>query len=70
MRYVLGEISYTDVAQALSSLAGGRTQLALAESNFITSRATYQQGSERSRHGDLRPALPLIATSHGRSRAP
>jgi outer membrane protein len=36
-------VTRTDVAQAESSLASGRAQLASAESNYITSRANYRQ---------------------------
>jgi outer membrane protein len=42
-RFAAGEVTRTDVAQAESSLASGRSQLAVAESNYITSRANYRQ---------------------------
>ncbi len=42
-RFSAGEVTRTDVAQAESSLAAGRAQLASAESNYITSRANYRQ---------------------------
>jgi outer membrane protein len=42
-RFAAGEVTRTDVAQAESSLASGRAQLASAESNYITSRANYRQ---------------------------
>ncbi|MGH8733234.1 MAG: TolC family protein, partial [Burkholderiales bacterium] len=42
-RFDAGEVTRTDVAQAESRLAQGRSQLAVAESNFITSRAQYLQ---------------------------
>src|SRR5208337_4529463 len=42
-RFTAGEVTRTDVAQAEASLAGGRAQLAQAESNYITSRANYRQ---------------------------
>jgi outer membrane protein len=42
-RFNAGEVTRTDVAQAESRLAQGRSQLAVAESNFITSRAQYLQ---------------------------
>src|SRR6185295_5731925 len=42
-RFTAGEVTRTDVAQAESRLAGGRSQLSVAESNFVTSRATYRQ---------------------------
>jgi outer membrane protein len=42
-RFSAGEVTRTDVAQAESRLAGGRSQLSVAESNFVTSKATYRQ---------------------------
>jgi outer membrane protein len=42
-RFNVGEVTRTDVAQAESSLAGGRSQVLLAESNYKTSVATYRQ---------------------------
>jgi outer membrane protein len=36
-------VTRTDVAQAESSLAAGRSQLSLAESNYVTAQAQYQQ---------------------------
>jgi outer membrane protein len=42
-RFNVGEVTRTDVAQAESRLAGGRSQLLTAESNYITSRANYRQ---------------------------
>ena len=42
-RFTAGEVTRTDVAQAEASLASGRSQLAQAESNYITSRANYRQ---------------------------
>jgi outer membrane protein len=42
-RFNAGEVTRTDVAQAESRLAQGRSQLAVAESNFITSKAQYLQ---------------------------
>ena len=42
-RFAAGEVTRTDVAQAEASLASGRSQLAQAESNYITSRANYRQ---------------------------
>src|SRR5215831_11401141 len=38
-----GEVTRTDVAQAESRLAGGRSQLSLAESNYVTAQAQYLQ---------------------------
>jgi len=42
-RFTAGEVTRTDVAQAESRLAGGRSQLSLAESNYVTAQANYQQ---------------------------
>ena len=42
-RFNVGEVTRTDVAQAESRLAAGRSQLLTAESNYITSRAVYRQ---------------------------
>jgi outer membrane protein len=42
-RCSVGELTRTDVAQAESRLAAGRSQLATAEANFTNSRAVYRQ---------------------------
>ena len=42
-RFSAGEVTRTDVAQAESRLAAGRSQLALAESNYVTAQAQYMQ---------------------------
>ena len=42
-RFNVGEVTKTDVAQAESRLAAGRSQLAQAESNYITAKARYVQ---------------------------
>src|SRR5262249_7940996 len=42
-RFNVGEVTRTDVAQAESRLAAGRAQVLSAESNYVTSRATYRQ---------------------------
>lgn len=42
-RFAVGEVTRTDVAQAESRLAAGRSQVAQAESNYNASRAVYQQ---------------------------
>ena len=57
-RFNVGEVTRTDVAQAESRLAAGRSQLLTAESNYITSRANYRQviGVEP---GRLAPAMPV-----------
>ena len=57
-RFNVGEVTRTDVAQAESSLAAGRSQVLLAEANYTASRATYRQviGVEP---GNLTPATPV-----------
>ena len=42
-RFNVGEVTRTDVAQAEARLSTGRSQLAQAESNYVSSRATYLQ---------------------------
>lgn len=50
-RFNVGEVTRTDVAQAESRLAGGRSQLLTAESNYKTSVAAYRKviGTEPSK---------------------
>src|SRR5450830_1615993 len=57
-RFNVGEVTRTDVAQAESSVAAGRSQVLLAEANYTSSRATYRQviGNEP---GKLTPATPV-----------
>jgi len=57
-RFSAGEVTRTDVAQAESRLAAGRSQLLTAESNYTTSRAQYRQviGVEP---GRLTPGMPV-----------
>jgi outer membrane protein len=57
-RFNVGEVTRTDVAQAESRLAAGRSQLLTAESNYTTSRANYRQviGVEP---GRLTAAMPV-----------
>ena len=57
-RFNVGEVTRTDVAQAESRLAAGRSQVLTAEANYTTSRATYRQviGVEP---GNLAPAAPV-----------
>src|SRR6266571_1186171 len=57
-RFSAGEVTRTDVAQAESRLSGGRSQLSLAESNYVTTKAQYRQviGVEP---GRLTPAMPV-----------
>jgi outer membrane protein len=42
-RFNVGEVTKTDVAQAESRVAAGRSSMLGAESNLVTSRATYRQ---------------------------
>jgi len=42
-RFTAGEVTRTDVAQAESRLAAGRSQLSQAESNYVTAQAQYLQ---------------------------
>jgi outer membrane protein len=57
-RFNVGEVTKTDVAQSESRVAAGRSAMAAAESNVVTSRATYRQqiGVEP---GKLTPAAPV-----------
>ncbi|MBX9840267.1 MAG: TolC family outer membrane protein [Xanthobacteraceae bacterium] len=57
-RFSVGEVTRTDVAQSESRLAAARATLLNAESNYVTSRATYRQviGVEP---GKLEPASPV-----------
>ena len=57
-RFNVGEVTRTDVAQAESSLAAGRSQVLLAQANYTSSMATYRQviGSNP---GKLAPAMPV-----------
>jgi outer membrane protein len=57
-RFNVGEVTRTDVAQAESRLAAGRSQVLTAESNYISSKAIYRQtiGVEP---GKLAPATPV-----------
>jgi outer membrane protein len=57
-RFSAGEVTRTDVAQAESRLAGGRSQYLSAESNFVTSKAQYQQAIGVP-PGGLRAAMPV-----------
>ena len=57
-RFNVGEVTRTDVAQAESSVAAGRSQVLLAQANYTASVATYRQmiGNEP---GKLTPASPV-----------
>jgi outer membrane protein len=58
-RFTAGEVTRTDVAQAESRLAGGRSQLSLAESNYVTAQAQYQQVIGVPAPARLAPAGPV-----------
>src|SRR5262249_13654311 len=57
-RFNVGEVTRTDVAQAQAQLAAGQSQMLQAESNLVTSNATYRQviGSEPK---NLAPGSPV-----------
>jgi outer membrane protein len=57
-RFNVGEVTRTDVAQAESSLAAGRSQVLVAEANYTASAATYRQviGTDP---GQLAPGTPV-----------
>jgi outer membrane protein len=57
-RFNVGEVTRTDVAQAESRLAAGRSQVLTAESNYVTSKAVYRQtiGVDP---GKLAPGTPV-----------
>jgi outer membrane protein len=63
-RFSVGEVTRTDVAQAESRLARGRSDMLTAESNYTTSRANYRQviGVEA---GRLTAATPVDRLSPG-----
>ena len=71
-RFNVGEVTRTDVAQAESRLAAGRSQVLTAEANYAASQATYRQviGVDP---GKLAPATPVDRFSPqdaaGRGRA-
>jgi outer membrane protein len=58
-RFTAGEVTRTDVAQAESSLAAGRSQLLLAESNYVTAKAQYRQVIGVEPPAQLSPATPV-----------
>ena len=57
-RFNVGEVTRTDVAQAESRLAAGRSQLLAAQSQYVTSRANYRRviGVDP---GKLAPGTPV-----------
>jgi outer membrane protein len=58
-RFSAGEVTRTDVAQAESRLASGRSQLSQAESNYITARANFRQVVGIEPPARLTPASPV-----------
>src|SRR5262249_42608341 len=58
-RFTAGEVTRTDVAQAESRLSGGRSQLSLAESNYVTAQAQYLQVIGVPAPSRLAPATPV-----------
>jgi len=58
-RFTAGEVTRTDVAQAESRLSGGRSQLSLAESNYVTAQAQYLQVVGVPPPSRLAPAPPI-----------
>ena len=75
-RFNVGEVTRTDVAQAESRLAAGRSALLGAQSNYVTSQANYRRvigvdpGRLESRHAG-RPAVAADAAGRGhRGREP
>jgi outer membrane protein len=59
-RFTAGEVTRTDVAQAESRLAGGRSQLSLAESNYVTAQAQFLHAPRLPRPSSLAPAPPAV----------
>jgi len=57
-RFHVGEVTRTDVAQAESSLAAGRSQVLTAEANFEASQGTYRQVTGIN-PGKLAPGTPV-----------
>jgi outer membrane protein len=64
-RFIVGEVTRTDVAQAESRLAAGRASVLSAEAQYSRSRATYRQviGVEP---GRLEPGAPIDRLSPSR----
>ena len=57
-RFNVGEVTRTNVAQAESRLAAGRSQLLQAQSNYITSQANYRRAIGVN-PGRLDPGTPV-----------
>jgi len=77
-RFNVGEVTRTDVAQAESRLAAGRSSLLGAQSNYVTSEANYRRviGVDP---GRLAPGTPVdrlspttlaAAIAHGQQQSP
>jgi outer membrane protein len=72
-RFTAGEVTRTDLAQAESSLAAGRSALHAAESNYLTSKASYVQtiGVEPGKLASAAPvdrfSPPTLAAALGRA---
>ncbi len=64
-RFIVGEVTRTDVAQAETNLAAGRASVLSAEANYARSKATYRQvvGVEP---GTLTPGAPVDRLSPSR----
>ena len=77
-RFNVGEVTRTDVAQAESRLAAGRSSLLGAESNYVTSQANYRRviGVDPGRLAPgtpvdrLSPSTLAAAISEGQSQSP
>jgi len=77
-RFNVGEVTRTDVAQAESRLAAGRSALLGAQSNFVTSQANYRRviGVDPGRLAPgtpvdrLSPALLPVAIDQGQQQSP
>jgi outer membrane protein len=57
-QFNVGEVTKTDVAQAESRLAGGRSAVLQAESNYVSSKAAYRQAIGV-QPGKLAPGSPV-----------
>jgi outer membrane protein len=77
-RFNVGEVTRTDVAQAESRLAAGRSALLGAQSNFVTSQANYRRviGVDPGRLAPgtpvdrLSPAVLPVAIDQGQQQSP
>jgi outer membrane protein len=66
-RFYVGEVTRTDLAQAESSLAAGRSSWHAAESNYITSKSAYVQvvGAEPGKLANASPVDRLFPPTLG-----